>query len=54
MHHGIETAAGWLINGFEATVGFWVWMALVLLYALYRSVAQPEPDAIRPSGPVQP
>jgi len=49
-----ETAAtmGSMISGFQAEVVLWCWVVLVLLYGLSRSVTHPDPDAIRPSGPV--
>jgi len=45
-------AAHGMISGFSAIVTLWVWLILVLLHALFRSTVRPEPDAIRPSGPV--
>lgn len=51
MSHGSEAAAGWLISGFQYWVTLWVWVALVVLYGLWRSVARPADDPIRASGP---
>lgn len=51
MEHEAEHLAGWIITGFQYVVALWVWVAVVLLYGLWRSAARPEPDAIRPSGP---
>ena len=28
------------------------WLVLVLAYGLWRAVAKPDPDTIRPSGPI--
>ena len=53
MHAAADAIHGWLINGFQATVAFWVWLALVLLYGIYRSAAHSDPDPIRPSGPIE-
>jgi hypothetical protein len=47
----IDPVAGWIINGFQYVSLIWIWTALVALHGLWRSMAQPEPDAIRPSGP---
>jgi len=44
--------AGWVIQGFDAWVGLWAWLILVLAYALGRSVVRPASDPIRLSGPV--
>ena len=53
MTHGTEPVGGWIINGFEAVAGLWIWVAAVLLHGLWRSTARPEPDSIRPSGPTK-
>lgn len=42
---------GWLISGFQAQIALGIWIAAVLLYGLFRSVAAPRPDTVRPSGP---
>jgi hypothetical protein len=47
-----EAAIGGMMTGFQAQVFLWVWCGVVVLYALVRSFARPEPDAIRPSGPI--
>lgn len=31
----------------------WVWLGVVLLHGVVRSLSNPEPDAIRPSGPIE-
>ena len=49
--NGASAATGWLVSGFQAQAFVWAWTALVLLYGLYRSFVQPDPDALRPSGP---
>jgi hypothetical protein len=43
---------GFMPDGFLAWVILWVWVAVALLYGLYRSFARAQPDAIRPSGPI--
>jgi hypothetical protein len=42
----------WWLSGFQGVVALWGWAAVVLLYALWRSLRGSEPDTIRPSGPV--
>ena len=42
---------GWLLSGFVTQIGLWIWVVVVLAYALIRSVSRPNPDPIRPSGP---
>lgn len=44
--------SGWMLTGFQAQVGLWVWVVLVLLYGFYRSLTGSDPDTIRPAGPV--
>jgi len=51
MTHETGGDAGWLITGFQYSVVLWVWVAAVVLYGLWRSVAKPDPDPIRPAGP---
>ncbi|MCP3982644.1 MAG: hypothetical protein GY716_25410 [bacterium] len=51
MTETTSAATGWLIDGFQAWVVFCIWCAAVVLYGLYRAVAKPDADAIRPSGP---
>lgn len=51
MMHGTMEQAGWLITGFQYSVVVWVWVAAVVLHGLWRSVAKPNPDSIRPAGP---
>jgi hypothetical protein len=45
-------SSGWMIDGFVAMVCLAAWCALVLLYGIYRSTSNAEPDTIRESGPV--
>jgi hypothetical protein len=52
MHSGTEALTGWIITGFQTQVFVWCWIVFVLLYGLYRSFTKPDPDAIRPAGPV--
>jgi len=50
---GADNGAGWMISGFACWVAVWVWTAVMLLHGLWRSMARPEPDEIRASGPVE-
>ena len=43
---------GWTITGFETVVVLWAWASLVLLHAVWRSLAGRETDPIRPPGPI--
>jgi len=43
---------GWTINGFQIVVVLWSWVSLVLLHAVWRSLAGPETDQVRPTGPI--
>ena len=49
MTHEVQSSAGWIVSGFQAIVILWAWVAVVLLHGLWRSVAKPDPDAIRSS-----
>ena len=40
-----------ILSGFQALVALCIWVAAALLYALFRSVMDPDPDPVRPSGP---
>ncbi len=40
-----------VISGFQAVCAVWIWVAVVVLFGLWRSAVKPEPDAIRQSGP---
>jgi hypothetical protein len=51
--HEMQFSAGWIVSGFEAVVILWAWVAIVLLHGLWRSVAKPDPDTIRSSGPTK-
>jgi hypothetical protein len=42
-----------VISGFQAVCALWAWVAVVVLFGLWRSVLKPEPDAIRQSGPLE-
>ena len=46
-------STGWMIEGLHAMLALWAWLLIVVLHGLWRSVAQPDPDAIRPSGPIE-
>jgi len=43
---------GWMIDGFQTVVFLWGWVLLVLLHAVWRSLAGPETDAVRETGPI--
>ena len=43
--------AGWLVSGFVTQIGLWIWVVVALAYGLIRSVSDPSPDPLRPSGP---
>ena len=47
----LNAGSGWLVNGFEAVVVLWAWMAVALLHGLWRSMWKPAADPIRPAGP---
>lgn len=49
--HEVPAQFGLLISGFQAQVALGIWIAAVLLYGLFRSVAAAQPDPVRPSGP---
>lgn len=53
MMHEAPAAAGWIVSGFQSIVALWVWIAIVLIHGLWRSVAKPDPDTIRSSGPTK-
>jgi hypothetical protein len=42
----------WTIDGFQTMVALWAWSTILLLHGFYRSVYHPEPDPVRPPGPV--
>jgi hypothetical protein len=52
MTGAAEAAQGSTISGFAATVVLGVWGGATLAYALWRSLYRPDPDPIRPSGPI--
>jgi hypothetical protein len=47
-----ELASGWIVTGFQYVAALWIWVVVVLLNGFIRSLYQPEPDPIRPSGPI--
>jgi hypothetical protein len=49
---GADAQTGWLVSEFQTIVTLGAWLVLTLFYGLYRSVRHPEPDPIRPSGPL--
>jgi len=53
MAHELQPPAGWIVSGFQAVVILWSWVAVVLIHGLWRSVAKPDPDTIRSSGPTK-
>ncbi len=42
---------GWMIDGFQTVILVWLWVALVVIGAAWRSLYGPEIDPIRPAGP---
>lgn len=44
---------GFLPTGYLAWTILWVWLGAVILHGLVRSLMRPEPDPIRPSGPIE-
>ena len=48
-----ETARGFMPDGFLVWVLLWVWFGVVILHGLARSFLKPQPDPIRPSGPIE-
>ncbi len=41
------------MSGFETMVILWGWVLVVVVYGLFvRSIRRPEPDPVRPSGPI--
>ena len=48
-----ETAHNFMPGGFVVWVLLWVWLGVVLLHGLARSFFRPEPDSIRPAGPIE-
>jgi len=53
MTYDAEQAAGWMLSGFQSMTVLWIWIVAVVLYGLFwRSMSRPEPDPIRPSGPI--
>lgn len=44
---------GWMIDGFLAWIGLWIWLGLAMLHALFRGLHGPDGDPIRPSGPIR-
>ena len=47
-----ELTSGWIITGFQYVALLWIWVVGVLLNGLMRSLYQPEPDPVRPPGPI--
>ena len=42
----------WMLDAFTYAAAVVAWFGVILLHGLWRSTARPEPDGIRPSGPV--
>jgi hypothetical protein len=40
-------------DGYLVRILLWIWFGAVLLHGLARSFFRPDPDAIRPSGPIE-
>jgi hypothetical protein len=49
---GAEHAPGYMISGFQAMVFVGVWVGVVVVYGLVRSLGSADPDPIRPPGPL--
>ena len=47
----MEQGSGWMPDGFIAFTFGLVWLAIVLVYGLWRSLGEAKPDPIRPPGP---
>ncbi len=48
-----ETTHRLMPDGFLVWILLWVWLGSVALHGLSRSFFRPEPDPIRPSGPIE-
>lgn len=47
-----HVGTAWMLNGFQAQVTLWIWSGIVLLYGLWRSFGEAEPDPVRAAGPI--
>jgi hypothetical protein len=47
----LEQAAGWLLGATHAKVFLGVWLAVVLIYGIRRSLGDAQQDTIREAGP---
>lgn len=53
MTGNAHQVTGGMINGFQAMIFLWTWLGVVLIHGLFwRSLQRPEPDPIRPAGPI--
>ena len=48
----MEHEPGFLINGWHSVVFLLVWLAVVLVYGVARSLGGAPQDPMRPSGPL--
>lgn len=48
---GAEQASGWMITGFQSWVFLWIWVGILVVYGVWRSLGGARPDPIQPSGP---
>lgn len=48
-----ETAHNFMPDGFLVWALLWVWLGAIVLHGLAGSFFRPEPDPIRPSGPIE-
>lgn len=46
-----EQASGWIVDGFCAWTFLVLWIAVVLIHGIGRSLGEARPDPIRDSGP---
>ncbi len=44
---------GFMPDGYLVWILLWIWLGVVLLHGLARSFVKPDPDPIRPSGPIE-
>ncbi len=51
MEHAAAQATGWIVDTTHAWVFLGCWVAVVLIYGLWRSRGEAPQDTIRPSGP---
>jgi hypothetical protein len=50
--HETESVAGWILSDNHTWWFLGVWIVVVLVYGLWRSLGEAKQDPIRPSGPM--